>query len=421
MLGIDTTVVNAAIQCVLPVYDLLVPLVLCTVTIVAQETPDTLERPFVTVTTKMFTVLALSILTQLETNLTMSTSNDDPRLMWSPLAWLKINRLMRQNNTEVGALAVTQRNNPLYILDLLIPTQQVSGARVEFDDDSIGDINLQMAQRGYTVEQYMRIWIHTHPGTSTTPSSVDEDTFRNRWAQMPYAMMVIVGYRGTCYCRLSVRAPFPYVRELPSEIDWDAKGYDIPEDLDEWAEKTYKEKCRPFVHTPTSSVQYIGTGSTHPRMPTRDQLYDKPMVTYRLSNGVVLIRRHIGGGEFIWQFETKETGGYRTIWDSRRHPSVLYPTPKDLMTANIQSGGLDQLAEYIETETYKMESNAPLKLVGLDDDLFESDPQKRQMDHELGQVVDWDKIRREIDEEITKRHGEKPRFGEAPHTQRTIH
>ena len=79
--------------------------------------------------------------------------------------------------TEIGGFGVTSNSDPLYVEDFCTVKQKVSIVSVSFDDLAVADFFEDQVDAGRKPEQFGRIWLHTHPGNSPTPSLVDEDTF----------------------------------------------------------------------------------------------------------------------------------------------------------------------------------------------------------------------------------------------------
>lgn len=83
--------------------------------------------------------------------------------------------------------------------------QEASSAYVEFDDDDLALFADRMIQQGVMPNRCRRIWIHTHPGNSPSPSGKDESTFNEHFEHFDWSVMFIMAQDGTCYSRLRVR------------------------------------------------------------------------------------------------------------------------------------------------------------------------------------------------------------------------
>jgi proteasome lid subunit RPN8/RPN11 len=118
-------------------------------------------------------------------------------LLFSRLVWEKFVWMRDYGNVEVGGFAVTSPDDPLYILDFELVKQTVTSGSIDFDDNSMID---RMTRRGIDngedPETYQRIWIHTHPGQSADPSTVDYETFNKCYKAEPWAVMLILAKGG---------------------------------------------------------------------------------------------------------------------------------------------------------------------------------------------------------------------------------
>jgi len=163
------------------------------------------------------------------------------KLRFSPTAWAKLLYLRDIGDTEVGGFALTQEDDLLYVSDFLMPKQECGSVSVEFDDESIADMTDDLIDLGYHPKQFMRIWIHTHPNISASPSKTDEDTFDEVFSGCDWAVMFILSKSDDISCRLRVNSgPFPGDFEIPTEVDY--SSYEFPSsNYKAWAEE-YEEK-----------------------------------------------------------------------------------------------------------------------------------------------------------------------------------
>jgi hypothetical protein len=81
----------------------------------------------------------------------------------------------------------------------------------------------EQVDAGRRPEQFGRIWIHTHPGSSAEPSSLDEETFARVFGACEWAVMCIVARGGETYCRLRFATGPGGSFEIPVEIDFARK------------------------------------------------------------------------------------------------------------------------------------------------------------------------------------------------------
>lgn len=157
---------------------------------------------------------------------------DLPRLMFSPRAWLKWQYLCHAGATEVGAFGLGRENDLLYVEDLNVPRQRTTAVSVAFDDAAVADLFDAMADAGVPAARFARLWLHTHPGASVTPSSVDEATFSRVFGSNDWAVMAILGRTGRTSARLRFNAGPGGSLEIPVAVDWPA--WPATADADEW-------------------------------------------------------------------------------------------------------------------------------------------------------------------------------------------
>lgn len=141
-------------------------------------------------------------------------------MTFSPLAWLKLLMFLHAGDTEVGGFGVSAKIQPLYIEDFMTVKQTVSSVTVAFDDAAVADFFDDCIDRGMTPSRFARIWIHTHPGASAQPSSVDEETFSRVFGECDWAVMLIVSRTQETYARLSFNAGPGGSILLPVKVDW---------------------------------------------------------------------------------------------------------------------------------------------------------------------------------------------------------
>jgi hypothetical protein len=160
---------------------------------------------------------------------------------FTPRAWSKI--MLAQHaveDKEVGFFGISDPEDLLLITDVWMPSQEIGGASVEFDDDSIADGVEKFAAEGIYPVRCTRVWIHTHPGMACVPSSTDETTWDELFGGSSWGAMVIVNdddgkenYARVCRSedslgpRLSVKTPV--------EVEFLASFDGL--DADEWIEE----------------------------------------------------------------------------------------------------------------------------------------------------------------------------------------
>lgn len=111
--------------------------------------------------------------------------------------------------------------NCLEVHDLLVPKQECTSVTVEFDEESIADLTIKMLDAGYELQQFFRVWIHTHPGNSAHPSTVDEETFQSVFGGLNWSVMFILAKGGATYTRLRANVDGISVQqESACEVGW---------------------------------------------------------------------------------------------------------------------------------------------------------------------------------------------------------
>ena len=145
------------------------------------------------------------IKTMKQTKKTRISAKRHPSLRFSPTAWAKLLFLRDYGPTEVGGFGIAQTQDPLLVTDLQLVTQISTSVSVNFDDAAVADFFDRQVDCGLLPAQFARIWIHTHPGHSAEPSSVDEETFVRVFGQTDWAVMFILAQEGATYARLQFR------------------------------------------------------------------------------------------------------------------------------------------------------------------------------------------------------------------------
>lgn len=141
-------------------------------------------------------------------------------LRLTPYAWRKLLFLRDLGPTEVGGFGISSREDLLLIEDITLVKQRCTPVTVKFDDQAVADHFDDYVDLGYTPEQFGRIWVHTHPGDSASPSSTDEETLARCFGSSDWAIMFILAQRGETYARLTLPAGPGGSLLLPVEIDF---------------------------------------------------------------------------------------------------------------------------------------------------------------------------------------------------------
>lgn len=143
-------------------------------------------------------------------------------LRFTAYSWAKFNYLRDLNDAEVFCFAITDPTDPLLIKDLWVPKQKVTSASVDLDSE---DLAIRYEQMGETapLSSFTRIWLHTHPGNSASPSGTDVDTQTKIFGTTEWSVMAILAKGGDFYSELMWWGPggSNQVRvKIPWQIDW---------------------------------------------------------------------------------------------------------------------------------------------------------------------------------------------------------
>lgn len=158
-----------------------------------------------------------------------------PSLRFSPTAWAKLLYLRDLGDTEVGGFGIARSDDLLMIDDFQLVRQECTAVTVAFDDAAVADFFDEQVDAGLHPQQFSRVWIHTHPGNSPEPSSVDEETFARVFGQNDWAVMFILACGGKSYCRLRFNAGPGGSVELPVMVDY-GRPFDAS-DEDAWLQE----------------------------------------------------------------------------------------------------------------------------------------------------------------------------------------
>ena len=167
-----------------------------------------------------------------------------PELTLSARAWLKLQFLCQAADTEVGGFGISSADNLLYVDDIVTVKQECTEVSVEFDDEAVADFFDEQIEQQRRPEQIGRIWVHTHPGDSPTPSPLDEETFARVFGRCHWAIMFILACGGQTYCRLNVNSQVGSDDEaarvslssvIPVRVDYGSLVGELGEiEVDEW-------------------------------------------------------------------------------------------------------------------------------------------------------------------------------------------
>jgi hypothetical protein len=194
-----------------------------------------------------------------------------PPLRFTPYAWAKLLFLRDLGLTEVGGFGISAAEDLLLVEDLVLVRQNCSEVTVRFDDTAVADFFDSQVDQGRQPEQFGRIWIHTHPGTSPRPSVTDEETFGRCFAASDWSLMFILACGGRTYARLQFAAGPGGDLVLPVEVDF--QGPFAATEAAAWEEE-YRRCVSVDIH------RWI-----EPHTGRRDLLLESPSAQDRLTSG----------------------------------------------------------------------------------------------------------------------------------------
>ena len=206
-------------------------------------------------------------------------------------------------NTEIGGFGVTP-NNLLLVEDFITVPQICTSVTVELDDEALAKFFDGMAAKGLHPRQYLRVWIHTHPGNSATPSPTDEEMFAEKFkADCSHAIMLIVAKGGDVTCRLFVADP-GIETEIPVKIDYQPSK----DEKEEWGAE-YKRNV---------SAKYTYSGYTPYAGYPQTRYYQGGAVTSEKKS----IQRGRGGARDAfddeWDNQAAEQAAEDAYWEARQ-------------------------------------------------------------------------------------------------------
>ena len=141
-------------------------------------------------------------------------------LRFTPYAWAKLIWFRDHGDTEIGGFGISNAKDLLLIEDFVTVQQDVGMAHVHFDDTAVADFVDSQVDQGHKIEQFLRLWCHTHPGVSPQPSGTDEATFARVFGKCDWAVMFILACDGKPYARLRFNTGPGGEMSIPVEVDY---------------------------------------------------------------------------------------------------------------------------------------------------------------------------------------------------------
>lgn len=130
--------------------------------------------------------------------------------------------------------------------------QNVSVVSVDFDDEAVGNFFETQVDAGRRPEQFARIWCHTHPSDSPTPSQTDESTFGRVFGQSHWAVMFILAEGNRTHARLGFNVGPGGSILIPVEVEYGLEF--ASSDRGAWKEE-YDANINPVTWTTTLGTE----------------------------------------------------------------------------------------------------------------------------------------------------------------------
>lgn len=174
-----------------------------------------------------------------------------PALRFSPTAWAKLLYFRDRKDNEIGGFGISRPDDLLFVTDFVTVKQDVTIVSVDFDDEAVSDFFETQVDAGRRPEQFARIWCHTHPSDSPTPSQTDESTFERVFGQCQWAVMFILAEDNRTYARLGFNVGPGGSILIPVEVEY---GLEFgSSDWQAWKEE-YDANIHPVTWTTTLST-----------------------------------------------------------------------------------------------------------------------------------------------------------------------
>ncbi len=141
-------------------------------------------------------------------------------LRFSPTAWAKLLYFRDKSDNEVGGFGIAEPDDLLFVKEFITVKQEVSCVSVRFDDEAVADLFDMQVDLGRKPEQFARIWLHSHPGDSPTPSATDEETFQRVFGNCQWAVMFVISQKNNTHVRLSFNVGPGGQVLIPTEVDY---------------------------------------------------------------------------------------------------------------------------------------------------------------------------------------------------------
>jgi proteasome lid subunit RPN8/RPN11 len=153
-------------------------------------------------------------------------------LRFSPTAWAKLLYFRDKSDNEVGGFGITEPDDLLFVKEFVTVKQDVTCVSVKFDDEAVGEFFDTQVDLGRKPEEFARIWLHSHPGDSPTPSVIDDETFERVFGNCQWAVLFVLAQDNKTYAKLTFNVGPGGQILIPVAIDY-SKDFG-PSDRELW-------------------------------------------------------------------------------------------------------------------------------------------------------------------------------------------
>ena len=214
-------------------------------------------------------------------------------LRFSPTAWAKLLYFRDKSDNEVGGFGITEPDDLLFVKEFVTVKQDVTPVSVTFDDEAVANHFEGQVDLGRKPEQLARIWLHSHPGDSPEPSSIDEDTFERVFGKCDWVVLFVVAQDNKTYAKLSFNVGPGGQVLIPVGIDyneyfeasnqelWDTE-YKVNVNVTEWMSNRTRKKEKLTDHDlsgyalPYDFIEEFERMEPEERQFVLDELAEKP-------------------------------------------------------------------------------------------------------------------------------------------------
>lgn len=123
-------------------------------------------------------------------------------------------------DTEIGGFGITPTHDLLFVEDFATVKQTATAINIAFDDVAVADFFDAQVDACRKPEQFARIWLHSHPGDSAVPSTVDEETFARVFGGCDWAVLFVLARGGKTYARLRFNVGPKGELLIPVHVDY---------------------------------------------------------------------------------------------------------------------------------------------------------------------------------------------------------